>query len=239
MTAPPNGNYTALPAVSLLDGIQFSTYHAWIERATGFLDQPSRKESYKYSWPDEHGVDMDLDANYYDERKCSLDLIISGTSMANLYSNINTLFAILKQAGYHHLKMYSIDGIFTVFVSGAIAVTRLNRGVTNKQYARLSIPLIDIYPVKYTYYTDQTEAFTEVALAITTTKPVIADWGDGSVSTLISSGIRTHTYTTAGLYCIMVLGGVDGVSDIIPTNATADSTLVTVDSGLITVDQSL
>ena len=250
------GNYTTNDALTLLDGLNIRDY-GFIEKATGFLDEPERKKTIEHSWPDDHGLEIDLTALRRNERRCHLDLIVKGTTWSGCVNAANNVKALFNKTGYRYLKIYGIDGVYLVYVNGLIGVSRLNRGVSNAQLARMSIPLIEPYPVKYQYYTDQT-TLNQVSLAIVTTKPVIIDWGDASYSSLNTSGTVTHDYTSGGEYCIVVYGGVDGISGITPTNCTlityggptgeseltplsptADSTLITVDDTTITADQTL
>lgn len=249
------GNYTSNGNLSLIDGVNIRTY-GFIERATGFLDQPGRKKTLEHSWPDEHGLDIDLNTIVYDERRCQLEIIAKGSTFSGLVSAVNTIKAMFNKSGYRYLKLYGIGGVYLVFVSGQIGVSRLNRGVTSTQYARLTIPLIEPYPVKYMYYANSLSSLITVSLAIGTSGPVTVDWGDNTYSTLAASGIVSHTYTTLGEYCITIYGSVQDITGITPTNCTeilgteedapetptggtADSTTVTVDSTTITADSTI
>lgn len=248
------GNYTSNGNLSLIDGVNIRTY-GFIERATGFLDQPGRKKTLEHSWPDEHGLDIDLNTIVYDERRCQLEIIAKGSTFSGLVSAVNTIKAMFNKSGYRYLKLYGINGVYLVFVSGSIGVSRLNRGVTSTQYARLTIPLVEPYPVKYMYYVNNTSTPVTAALTIATSGPVTVDWGDNTFSTLTTSGTVTHTYSVNGEYCICIYGSVQSVTGITPTNCTviygpggegpetsggtADSTTVTVDDTTITADSTI
>jgi hypothetical protein len=245
------GNYTSVNTVSLLDGVDISTMNANIESVQGFLDLPERKESLKFSWPDYHGIDIDLSQVRIAERKCSMNLIVKGSSYQILASNVKAILNALNTSGYHYLKLHGIDGIFLVYVSGLIAVQRLNRGVTTQQLARMVIPFTEPYPIKFMFYANETS----VGLNITTMEPVTIDWGDNQFNSLDGSGSLTHDYDTIGEYCITVYGGaITGITGINceeitglyspglegggPTESmTTDDTTVTVDDTHGTVDE--
>ena len=248
------GNYTSVGTVSLLDGVNFSTLHAQVESATGFLDLPERKASLSFSWPDEHGLDIDLGQVRLAERKCSLSLIVKGSTYNDLASNVKAFLNALNTTGYHYLKLCGVDGIFLVYTSGLISVSRLNRGISITQLVRITVPLIEPYSVKRMFFANEITA----DLDITTSLPVTVDWGDRQYSSLNTSGSLSHTYDTIGEYCICIYGGVQGITDITSSNSeeitgisgggsgspggsggetpTADSATVTADDTTITAD---
>jgi len=251
------GNYTTDNTISLIDGVNIRSLHCFIEKANGFLDDPEPKTPYKYSWPDEHGIDIDTQNTYYNERKCSLDLIVNGTDFADVVKNKNAIIDLFKQPLNRYLKLYGIDGVFLVSVSGQINVTRLGRGLSGRQLLRLSIPLIEASPVKYQYYANQLNVRDTVGLDVTTTKSITVDWGDNRFSYILLplTGIMEHDYTEFGEYCVTIYGGVDGITNVETENledinsidggvvtppsgnVTVDSTTVTIDDTTITADQ--
>ena len=245
-------NYTINDKISLLDGVRFVDFNAKIESISGFLDDPEPKENYKHSWPDEHGLDIDLSKVYYSERKCQIDFIVKGTNYIDLVSNINALKKALRKPGYRYLKLYGIIGVYLIVPTGIMPVVRLNRGVDNTQYARMSVTFIEPYPVKFMYYADQSIK-APVSLNITTAKPLTIDWGDNTYSLASASGTKSHNYTEEGDYCIIVYGGIDSTTVIEPSNCIEliviagggetspeppDDTPITVDSTTTTADDT-
>ncbi len=234
--------------ITLLDGVNIRNFNGFIQNISGFLDDPEPKDTLLHSWLEDHGIDVDLSTLRFNERKCELNYIIKGSSLADLVSKIIAFKTAINKNNYRYLKLYGIPGIFLIYVSGKIGVVRLNRGILNVQHAKLNIPLIEPYPIKYQYYTEQ-DPLAQVELVISGTKPITIDWGDNTYSSLSGSGVKTHNYTATGVYCIVIYGGVDGITNITPTNAIeiygitgldvdASTTTSSADSTIITADNA-
>lgn len=87
------GNYTTQDDIYLLNGIDIESLSAFVESSEGFNDIPERKGIDQYNWPDEQGVDMNLDALYFEARYPRLAIIVHALSYASLLANLAAIKA--------------------------------------------------------------------------------------------------------------------------------------------------
>jgi len=215
-------NYTSVGTIYMLNGVDLSTWRAFVVRSENFLSLPARKEKASYSWPDEHGEEVDLATVYFEPAEHDLEIIMYNVSYTTLQTYVKLLLAELSKTGLQHLKMAGIAGVTPFYVSSPVSVENLT-GVSSAQAAvRVAFSITNPYPVTRQFWTNKTSINQTSQLYIVTTKPVMINWGDGSVEAIASgTTTKTHTFAAIGTYCIVVYGGVDGISTITATNCTA------------------
>ncbi len=215
-------NYTTDNSLYLVNGNNLATWKAFVVKSDGFHDLPQRKENLSWNWPDEHGLEIDLSAVYFEPQEYALELIMYDTTYAALQANIKLLLAELTKTGLQHIKMAGIPGVFQFHVPGKVAITKLTGVLQAQSAVRVEFSPVNPYPVTRQFWTTKTGAGQTSQLYIITNKPLSINWGDGYVQSL-AAGTHTviRTYVGAGTYCIVVYGGVDGITTITPTNCTA------------------
>lgn len=215
------GNYTLNNSELLIDGTEvLSTYDCFVEKSDGFLGLPARKKTLENEWPDVSGIDPDLAVNVIDKRKCNLSLIVRGSDVNDINSNLAGIIALVNKSGYRYLKKNQVPGVFLVYTEGDISVEKLNKAATGKQLARMRINFIEPYTLKKQYYSDQ-EPLAQVTLVIVTSGYITVDWGDGDTDSISANDTLIHNYSSTGHYCIVIYGQVEKITSVTPTNAVA------------------
>jgi hypothetical protein len=210
-------NYTQNIGTHMLNGIDLKSIGVTVDKSTGFLNMPKRKEILEMDWPDRHGLVADLVEFKTSARHLKLNLHVIGSNLMNLRFNLQKLYTELMRPGHQYLKMGGMNVINLVYLKDEIYVDRQTKNNANKSYAKVEVSLIEPYPITLQYITDQT-ALSQVSLQIFCSKPVTVNWGDRTFAYLAGSGTVTKNYSQTGFYCIVVYGEVDSVTSV-STNA--------------------
>jgi len=228
------GNYSLDSTKTLIDGVEIKPFfNCEIEKSTGFIMQPTRKELWKNEWRDQNGSEIDLSEVYVKDRELNFTLLVKGFSYSNAVQNVQGLLNLIYKPGYRYVKRYGIHTCFLAFCKEEINPVQLKKSSALRPLFRVSIPLVEHFPVKTQYYADGT---LEVAIEIVRTKPQIIDWGDNTYTNLaVGSSTEHKVYSTAGHYCISIIDGT-GITSITATNATLLSEL-TVEEESVTADR--
>ncbi|WP_456832924.1 PKD domain-containing protein [Deinococcus sp. UYEF24] len=123
---------------------------------------------------------------------------------------------------------YTAPGTYTVTVTptlGDAATTTLN-----VRYASVTAPTLSVTPVTASVYTEVRADFSGLVSSLSYT----LDWGDGQreIITGLTTGTRTHTYTTAGTYTVS-LKAPESPATIVPVTITQPvATLIASSAGL-------
>ena len=214
-------NYSNDIKLSLLDGNNLkTTYGAYVLETSGFLDIPNRKEGLKFSWPDEHGIDVDLDTVVFEAKDVGMIFLLKTiTDLASLKQQVDLFTLELTKPGLRQIKIAGVPGLFLAYYKSG-TVTRPKRGLSGTLYAKMDIKLTMPYPLIRQFYSDNSAVLKTVAVTVTTTKPIIIDWGDGIKTNVAGSGTYNHTYTVLAHYCIVIYEGVQGITALTVTNST-------------------
>jgi len=216
-------NYTNDSTLYLLNGSNIKTvYSVYIEKASGFLALPRRKESLSNNWLDENGLEIDLTSPKWEARRSNLDCFILGTTYSDVRTKIKTFINEMIKPGLHHLKLSGVPGIFLVYVEDGFDPERGSRLNDTKSICSFSLPLAEPYPFTRQFLADRSASIVDSAtLTYNTSKAITIAWGDGTYSVCaVGSGVKSHFYSTLGVYCIVVYQGTDGIITITPTNCT-------------------
>jgi hypothetical protein len=109
---PDFSGYWKLDAVDLWSG-----YHTLIlNGTTDFLKYAPKKESTEYSWPDQHGLDVDLTTPKFQARTITLNCAIICDDRTVFNDNYTALITQLMLPGFHSItvnahgpKTYSVE----------------------------------------------------------------------------------------------------------------------------------
>jgi hypothetical protein len=214
------GNYSTNINKCLLNGIDLATLGARVEKSTGFLDMPARKEFLEMNWPDKHGLSADLAEFKMSARNLNISLYVFATTLLNLKYNIDKVYNELMKPGHQYLKMGGLEAINLVYLKDEIKVSRYTKNNSLNSYALLDISLVDPCPKTLQYYTNQS-TLKQVSLNILCSKPITIDWGNKTYSYLAQSGNVSKNYEEPGNYAIVIYGEVDAIATVSPTNAIA------------------
>ncbi|WP_407572564.1 PKD domain-containing protein [Deinococcus altitudinis] len=120
---------------------------------------------------------------------------------------------------------YAAPGTYTLTVTPTLG----DAGTTmlNVRYASVTAPTLIVTPVTASVYTEVRSDFSGLVLSLSYT----LDWGDGQreVITGLTTGTRTHTYTTAGNYTVS-LKATESPAAIVPITVTQPVAMLTVSS---------
>jgi hypothetical protein len=213
------GNYTTDKSLYLINGYDFAIFGAMVETPspTGLLGLPKRKPSLQYNWADENGLDIDLGDYKVEARNIKINVVMKSDSFTGLQAGLNSFLSQFLKPGLQSLKMAGIPGLFLVYLADEVTPELLTNLNANPMAAKLSLSLQNPEPVTKQFYTIK-NAPGSSSLAITTTKPVTIAWGDGSFDYVIGTAEKVHNYQSAGTFCIVVYGGVDGITSLAATD---------------------
>ncbi len=197
----------------------YTQYGVFIKKSSGLLDFLKMKKNYSYSWPDEHGDDIDLSKLYFESKKISLECYLEAPNQSTFTTRLQNFFAALTSANLHTLKAYGIAKVFMVYLEDASEVVRLSKWSNNKMMAQFTLKLVCPVPVSRQFTTNQ-NPLAQVTVNVTTSKNLEIYWGDGTKTAVTSSGAKTHNYSVTGTYYIVLAGDISAISALTLTNCT-------------------
>lgn len=131
-----------------LNNKDFETYGAYVSQSHGLIDIPERKPVLQHDWPDEDGIQMDLDAEpKYKPREITLDMFFRASSWSALDTNIKGLLGELDNTGTQTLTVTPFEHsalTFEVIQRGKITIDKkFRKGI---MYGILSLGLLEPEP---------------------------------------------------------------------------------------------
>jgi hypothetical protein len=215
------GNYTLNTESYLINGIDLNDLGAFVEYTRGLLALPARKPALLHDWPDEQGVDYDVNNVYFKERPCELSIIITGSSYEQLANRIDLINAEFMKPGLQYLKAANTSRIALVAALSGSDPEKITAHDSPVVAARVVYKLTEPYVLTRQFVADFSAAAGTVTLSFSNAaKPVVVDWGDKLSTKHKGTAVLSHTYAKAGIYCIVVTGSVDWITSIVVTGAT-------------------
>ena len=199
-----------------IDGVDLKDYGVFVSDSEGLIDRPKMKKARKESWNNYHGVMVDLQHKFVEERKITLSCFVkTENGKGEFVSGVNKFLQIFDKKGTHRL-MVDIHPtkplVYEVYMDDEVKVKKTwNDGL---MVGTFKLTLMEPSPVKRVLkYMALPGSQDPATIKITTNKMVDVYWGDGKVDPDVV-GIKelSHTYEKAGDYYIIVAGCVDEIT---------------------------
>jgi hypothetical protein len=112
-----------------LDGFDLkATYGLVISNGTvQFLQFPTRKASVSHDWPEENGVDIDLDTPFFEAREFTLTCALIADNRDDFMNQYNGLFTQLSGLDTHALYMEETGQTYQVYYKSQANLTKLSK----------------------------------------------------------------------------------------------------------------
>lgn len=211
-----------------INGVEFASYGVYVSKSDGIIGLPARKSSYSQDWNNYHGSIPYAEKVYYKERTITLDCFIVGTSDSDLADKAQTFLRAFSrnraswESRTDRLLLDITPGTsepqkcvipYEVSLESATDIRKEWRGGNN--VGTFTLRLIEHEPCKRVLCHIVTSASNDTAsITVSSGKLLNIYWGDGRVEFDVSgtSVNKTHTYTAAGTYYIVICGCIDEIS---------------------------
>jgi len=92
----------------------WATYGAFLLKGSydSLMRPAKRKESLKNNWPDQNGIDIDLEDPHYEAREADLVFMISAPGEAEWWTRYNAFFTLFMSAGSRALFVKELSKTF-------------------------------------------------------------------------------------------------------------------------------
>lgn len=211
-----------------INGVSFSTYGVYVSASDGLLGAPALKSSYAQNWNNYHGLIPYADKVYYNTRSIRLQCFIYADTRAQFVDKVQTFVRVFnanRQSGYSRTDRLLVDITpetneptkkmlaYEVLLDTSADIDK--RWHSTKNVGTFTLTLTEYEPCKRILCHTVTNAATDVAsVTLTSSKLLNIYWGDGKVDWDVSgtAQTKTHTYTAAGTYYIVICGCIDEIS---------------------------
>jgi hypothetical protein len=129
-----------------LDGQDmWTTYGVFIEKGSDeFLLFPERKDSLKYDWMDQNGIDLDVSNPVYKEREMTLQCAIIANNQDDFWDKYQSFMDKLMSPGLRTLTIKEFEKDYAVVYLKCNSFTRFTRLKTaNKIAAKFTITFME------------------------------------------------------------------------------------------------
>lgn len=201
-----------------LDGTGFLSYGVYVAASSGIIDGLKMKEPQTTEWRGQHGTFVDLASPRYENREIRLDCFIKADGKLEFLSKVTAFEKAIQKPNLRTLTLTIATKplIFMVYHSESIEVKKQwNEAL---MIGTFTLNLIEPQPIKRLLKFVATAGAT-VSLTMTTTNAINIYWGDNTqiLDVYGTSITKTHTYTNAGTYYILLAGVVEEISSFTTT----------------------
>jgi len=197
-----------------LNGTNFKDFGVYVSRGRGLIDGLNIKEPKEMDWDGYHGKVVDLSAPRYESREITLECFIAGIDKVDTIQKATSFFRELAKAGTQSLMIDTGEGkmlVYEVYQSGKVDIN--NRWTNGTNVGEFTLKLIEPEPVKRVLKFVVSDPLTdEPSITLTSEKLVTIFWGDTAKETASSTVTRTHTYSVAGTYHIVLAGVIEEIT---------------------------
>lgn len=192
-----------------INGTDVETLGLIILKSEGEIDLLKPKPRLTVVWPDEDGVDVDIeDYTHFEQREITLDCVLKASTSALLEAALKNIQDLLTGEGYKRFKSYKeAKRIHLVYLTDMYNFKRYNGGKLITFSIKLTEPQSVAKQFKIAKITQNTG---DVTVSFTTDYPLDIYWGDSSKSLAqVSAVAHTYTFNIISLeYTLVVLGRV-------------------------------
>ena len=194
-----------------------TTYGVFLIQEKGVFSPLVSKNSFKYDWKDEHGLQLHHEDSLMNERKFSLKLGIRATTAATWKTKSQAFFDLFVASGFRQLRIGSYKKVFMVVVNGSKPMNRLTHWNSSLNVGIFTINFLEPEPVNRQYLISTTG--TNVSCTGSGDQVFTVYWGDGDKDTFTASASAGHTYSGTGFRAV-ICGRLDKIATLTVTNST-------------------
>lgn len=198
----------------------YTTFGITISGSKGVIDLPKLKDPLNYSWPDAHGIAIDLGSPVFEYKDITLECVMRATNRLSFVETLNTFMKMLLAANTRRLQI-NIDSakplVYEVYCPDGAAINK--RWNPAKQYGFFTLKLREPEPVKRVV---RFSAPLTASITITSvSKSCNIYWGDGTSAKDVmgTSQVRTKTFGGSGYRFAIITGDIDAITGF-TTNGT-------------------
>jgi len=188
-----------------------------LEKVSGDIDFPGRKEIYQHDWTDDHGQDVVLDDVYLDAREIKLNCFIACNSRQEFFDKLEGFRNFFCAPGLRRLELPSDGKIHLVYYLREVVFSRLTHYGAEKVAGRFLLYAREPHPGNIQAFTDQSSlSQVTISLRIVTGDVVTIDWGDGQETDVTGDDTLndyTHDYYVTGEYKIIMYGDLKSIKE--------------------------
>lgn len=205
-----------------IDGIDLKDFGVFVSQSDGILTRPKQKPTANVSWGDYHGVDVDLDNIYYDQREITLSCFIKADNKASFMHQLFEFEQLFDKKGLRRLMIEAHPTkplVYEVYCKDEISISK--QWSDNTMVGTFKLKLMEPQPVKRVLkHIRSSEDTKTCTINLTTYKYLNIYWGDGTATEDIVGGDIdiSHDYKEDGEYYPAITGCIDEIDDF-TTNA--------------------
>ena len=205
-----------------IDNVDIKTYGVYVSSSSGLISKPRPKKRNAMSWPGYNGEVVDLSVVVYEPRSIKLECFLKAVSRDQFLTKINTFLALFDQAGTRRLL---VDAgatkplVYEVYLDAPVDPEKAFD--STEGVGVFVLDLKEPEPIKRVLLFEAKTDAKIVNVTMTSAKLLNVYWGDGTTTEDVYGTVKaiSHTYTTNGLYYIVITGNIDQISSL-TSNAT-------------------
>ena len=201
-----------------LDGTGFLSYGVYVSASSGIIDGLKMKEPQTTEWSGQHGTFIDLASPRYENREIELDCFIKADGKLDFLTKVKAFEKAIQKPNLRNLTLNIATKplVFMVYQSESIEVKK--QWNQSLMVGTFTLKLIEPQPIKRLLKFVAT-AGASVSLTMTTTNAINIYWGDDTqlLDVYGTAQTKTHTYTNAGTYYILLAGVIEEISSFTTT----------------------
>lgn len=206
-----------------INGLEtLATYGVGVSKTTGHLDPLKPKTRTVNNWEDEHGEDVSLVKTYYQAREIKVDCFIHADNKS-LFKQKLSAFLTAINGSIFRLSIDNINKDYFCYFKDTSEFKLLSTWNDTGMTGSFTLTFVEPHPVNKEYKATISTNGGHAFITITSVKDLWINWGDNSALESVSgtSQTKTHTYTTAGIYYVLIYGNVEDatfvLSSVLPT----------------------
>jgi len=204
-----------------IDSIDLSSLGITVSQAKGLFGLPKVKNALTISYPNRHGILVDLANPIYDVRSIELHCHLSASTRMEFLIRTNELVTTLFAKP--NLRELRIDYdsqkplFYYVYPNDGIAIERESKWDASRQLGQFTLKLLEPEPLKrvFIFEADNVQNSRHIQLAFDEpNQQFTVYWGDGSYDVVRAGSQIEHEYSTDGRYYISIVGMVNDIGSL-------------------------
>ena len=201
-----------------LDDVDFKSYNVFVSASTGIVDGLKMKEPQIKDWQGDHGVFVDLVSPRYEQREIQLECFIRATGKLDFLTKTMAFEKAIQKPNLRKLTLTISNKplIYMVYKADNLEVKK--KWSELDMFGTFSLKLIEPQPIKrLLVFTANVNDI--VSITMTTSNPISIYWGDGTqlLDVYGTTTTKTHQYSIAGTYYILLAGVIEEISSFTTT----------------------
>ncbi len=201
-----------------LDGTDFLSYGVYVSASSGIIDGLKMKEPQTTQWSGQHGTFVDLTSPRYENREIELECFVKADGKLDFLNKIRAFEKAIQKPNLRNLTLNIATKplVFMVYQSESIEVKK--QWNQSLMIGTFTLRLIEPQPIKRLLkFTANVNDI--VSITMTTNNAINIYWGDGTqlLDVYGTTITRTHQYSVAGTYYILLAGVIEEISSFTTT----------------------